>query len=135
MDFNAQETTRRAAIVGSIAACATGCSTYGKKKDEEAATGESVIGKVSEVPVGSAKIFESAKVIVGQATAGVYVAHTAVCTHQGCTIDKVDGTKVACPCHGSQFNWSDGSVAKAPATQPLKEIKIKIVGGDIVLVP
>jgi nitrite reductase/ring-hydroxylating ferredoxin subunit len=71
--------------------------------------------------------------VILAAADGTVVGHSAVCTHQGCTINKVDGTKVACPCHGSQFNWADGSVAHAPATKPLKELKVKIVGTDIVL--
>jgi Rieske Fe-S protein len=41
-----------------------------------------------------------------------------------------DGT-IGCPCHGSKFSISDGSVVNGPATTPLARISIKVQGSSI----
>ncbi|GAA3199585.1 Rieske (2Fe-2S) protein [Actinocorallia longicatena] len=129
------ETERRAVlaagVVGAVGA-ASGCAVYGKKT---AATAETVLGKVADVPVGGSKIFTKEKVIVSQPTAGTFTALSAICTHQGCPVDKIEGTKVTCPCHGSAFNLADGSVARSPATAPLAPAKVKVSGEDLILLP
>lgn len=48
----------------------------------------------------------------------VYSAH---CTHLGCKIDKLEGDRFVCPCHGSQYDLQ-GKVLKGPAYKNLKEI-------------
>ncbi|WP_306602117.1 Rieske (2Fe-2S) protein [Geothrix sp. 21YS21S-2] len=48
---------------------------------------------------------------------GIY-AMTAICTHQGCTVDLPAGTKITCPCHGSQYDLSGGNLL-GPAVNPL----------------
>ena len=48
------------------------------------------------------------------------VALSALCTHQGCSMD-FDSSRslVTCPCHGSEFSEA-GAVVQGPATRPLK---------------
>ena len=48
----------------------------------------------------------------------VYSAH---CTHLGCKIDKLEGDRFVCPCHGSQYDLN-GKVVKGPAYKNLKEM-------------
>src|SRR5262249_34581791 len=48
----------------------------------------------SDVPVGSAKIFADRKVIVAQPSAGEFKAFSAVCTHAGCVVNKIQGDTV-----------------------------------------
>ena len=51
-----------------------------------------------------------------------------VCTHQQCDLGLagvVVGERLACTCHGSQFN-ADGSVAMAPAEAPLRSYPTEI---------
>ena len=64
------------------------------------------------VPVGGTAY------VVAQPTAGNYVAHSAICPHQGCLCNAVQSGKAICPCHGSEFNVQTGAVEKGPAKGP-----------------
>lgn len=44
------------------------------------------------------------------------------CTHLGCRINRLEGEKLICPCHGSAYNLK-GEPLKGPAVKPLKELK------------
>ncbi|HKK41596.1 MAG TPA: ubiquinol-cytochrome c reductase iron-sulfur subunit [Bacteroidales bacterium] len=52
----------------------------------------------------------------------VFSAH---CTHLGCLINKKEGDRLICPCHGSEYNL-DGKVIKGPAWKGLVIIPFKI---------
>src|ERR687890_741378 len=68
----------------------------------------------------------------GDSGGGDFVAYSAVCTHQACTVAYQDGN-LACPCHGSTFDPANGaSVVTGPATRPLPEIPVKVEGGEVV---
>ncbi|MER5764818.1 Rieske (2Fe-2S) protein [Streptomyces sp. NPDC002082] len=82
--------------------------------------------KASEVPVGGGTVLKDQKLVVTQPTAGSFRCFTAVCTHQGCLVNKVEAGTIDCPCHGSKFKDTDGAVAKGPATKPLEEKKITV---------
>jgi len=135
-----------AAGLGAVASIVAACTTYGKKPE---ASGESsaastaapsapgapapaanVIAKTSDVAVGSGLIVD--KVVVTQPTAGNFKGFSAICTHAGCTVNKVADGTIDCPCHGSKFNL-DGSVAKGPATAPLEPQAVTVQGDSIVL--
>ncbi|MCX4777444.1 Rieske (2Fe-2S) protein [Streptomyces sp. NBC_01264] len=82
--------------------------------------------KSLEVPVGGGTVLKAEKLVVTQPTAGDFRCFTAVCPHQGCLVSKVEAGTIDCPCHGSKFNATDGSVIKGPATKPLEEKKITV---------
>jgi Rieske Fe-S protein len=97
------------------------------------ASASGTLGKTSEVPVGGAKIFKGKQVMVSQESKGDFKAFSTICTHQGCAIVKVDGDEIECGCHFSRFRIADGSVAKGPATKPLKKLDVTVKGDNLTL--
>ncbi|MER7467614.1 Rieske (2Fe-2S) protein [Streptomyces sp. NPDC097981] len=96
-------------------------------------TGKALL-KSSAVPVGGGTVLKDEKLVVTQPTAGSFRCFTAVCTHQGCIVNKVENGTIDCPCHGSKYQIADGAVAHGPATRPLAEKKITVApDGDISL--
>ncbi|HET7481039.1 MAG TPA: Rieske (2Fe-2S) protein [Rubrobacteraceae bacterium] len=92
------------------------------------------IASESEVATGSAKSFKNSgqPAVLVHLDSGDFVAYSAVCTHQGCTV-AYKGGQLACPCHGSIFDPANGgSVVNGPAQQPLPEIPVKVEGGQVV---
>ncbi|MFF1509335.1 Rieske (2Fe-2S) protein [Streptomyces sp. NPDC058326] len=87
----------------------------------------------SEIPVGGGMVFAKEKVVVTQPAAGEFKAFSAICTHQGCTVNKVADGTIDCPCHGSKFRIADGAVANGPATRPLPAERITVSGDTITL--
>jgi Rieske Fe-S protein len=146
--------SRRAVLAAPCAAGAAallaGCSTYGASDPPPARpaatgappappTGAGTIGaagaalaKVSDIPVGGGKIFEDRQVVLTQPQPGTIKAFSAICTHQGCAVTKVDGT-IECPCHNSKFSITDGSVASGPAPRGLPSVPVKVDGDAITL--
>ena len=94
--------------------------------------------KVADIPVGGGKVYGNLNVVVTQPTAGDIKAFDATCTHMGCQVGGVSGGRITCPCHGSQFNITDGSVAMGPNTgQPLTRGLAKLtltVNGDSITI-
>jgi Rieske Fe-S protein len=86
----------------------------------------------SDVPVGGGKILPGKKIVITQPRAGSFEAFTAVCTHQGCTVSSVSDGTINCPCHGSRFSVTNGSVVNGPAASPLAPVSIKVQGTSIV---
>jgi Rieske Fe-S protein len=91
------------------------------------------LGSTSDVPVGGGKIFSDANVVVTQPTAGTFKAFSTTCTHQGCKVSKVEGGRIKCPCHGSQYSIADGSVEAGPAPRPLPAAPVTVSGTNLVL--
>jgi nitrite reductase/ring-hydroxylating ferredoxin subunit len=96
-------------------------------------TGAGSAIKVSDIPVGGGKIFEAEKIVVTQPTAGTFKAFSAACTHQGCLVTTVESGKIGCPCHGSEFHVTDGSVANGPATKALPAKKVTNNAGTLTI--
>ena len=96
--------------------------------------GGTELGPTSEVPVGSARFFESEKVLVAQPTEGEFTAFSSVCTPQGCAVSKIDDDVMVCPCHGSEFSIEDGSVEQGPAEKPLEAREVRVDGDTLFLV-
>jgi Rieske Fe-S protein len=93
-----------------------------------------VIAKVADIPVGGSKSARGPngeKLLLAQPTAGTVVAFSAICTHQGCTVE-ADGKQLACPCHGSVYDAFTGKNISGPAPAPLHPFAVKVSGGDVV---
>jgi Rieske Fe-S protein len=131
--------------LGLVTAVVAACSTSGNKPEATSESGATTaapasgapgapaanaIAKTADVPVGSGVIVD--KVVVTQPTAGVFKGFSAICTHAGCTVNKVTDGTIDCPCHGSKYNL-DGSVANGPATKPLAVENVTVQGDSIVL--
>ena len=100
----------------------------------EAKAGGAAIAGESEVAPGSAVSFKDSgnPAVLVHLKNGDFVAYSAVCTHQGCTV-KYKGGQLACPCHGSVFDPAKGAeVVAGPAPSPLPEIPVKVEGGEVV---
>ena len=89
------------------------------------------LARTADIPVGGGTVFAERKVVVTQPEAGEFKAFSAVCTHQGCTVGKVADGTIDCPCHGSKYRITDGSVAAGPASRPLPAERI-IVSSDTI---
>jgi cytochrome b6-f complex iron-sulfur subunit len=90
---------------------------------------------VSSIPVGSGTLVQgpNGPVLLVQPTAGVVKAYSAVCPHQGVTVNPpVDGT-ITCPGHGSQFNASTGALERGPAQTGLTPVSTRVVNGAVQL--
>lgn len=101
---------------------------------ESATTTSGAIASESEVAPGSAKKFKDGgkDAVLVRLDSGDFVAYSAVCTHQQCTVAYKNG-QLACPCHGSIFDAANGgAVTNGPANRPLPEIPIKVEGGNVV---
>ncbi len=142
-----KQTTRRALLAGAgVAGIAmlTGCAVYGAQTAApppprpgggggggDGEGGGAEVAKVSDVPVGGGTIVPGQQIVVTQPAAGTFACFSAICTHAGCTVADVSGGTINCPCHGSRFNITDGSVAGGPARSPLAPVPIAVDGDTI----
>lgn len=99
------------------------------------AQGGEPIASEADVAVGSAVQFTDGDSgedgVLVHLESGDFVAYSAVCTHQGCTVQYMDGD-LLCPCHGSVFDPADGAAVKnGPANQPLPEIPVEVRDGGV----
>lgn len=130
--------------ISSVAAIALAGAAVGKFLPKIApastsAAGNSVSKKIIEdasFKVGETYNFEAkagTPAVLFRTKAGVF-AYSAVCTHQGCTVQFNPASKnLQCPCHGAVFDPFNGAkVVAGPTNQPLAKIKVATVGTWIV---
>lgn len=97
--------------------------------DIEAAIGEAITGK--QVPVGHAKFFPDAAVVLTHPSAGHYVVLSSTCTHQRARISRLVDGKLACPLHGSRFDPATGEPVAGPAQEALPHAEVTVSGDSV----
>jgi Rieske Fe-S protein len=129
-----------AGAVGLVAACGGGndstssaATTSGSSPSTPSSSPPAGgLAKTAEIPVGGGVVLEAKKVVVTQPAAGTFKAFTATCTHASCIVASVANGLITCPCHGSQYSATDGSVKRGPATGALTAIAVKVEGDSVV---
>ena len=128
-------------------ATTTACATYGQRPGDSppaaappaaaapggAAAPAAALAKTADIPVGGGIVLPEQQLVVTQPTAGQFKGFSAICTHQGCTVNSVADGAIHCPCHGSSFAVADGSVVTGPARKPLPAKAIKVDGTSVTL--
>jgi Rieske Fe-S protein len=141
-----RELSRRSALQGSAAVVVGAAVGYGVTRNSAAAkstrgttaanaygpdtgaSGKKLVA-VADIPAGGGKIVGD--VVVTKDSAGQVHAFSAVCTHQGCTVDRVANGTINCPCHASRFDATTGKVVGGPAPRPLPTIAVTIQDGQV----
>jgi thiosulfate dehydrogenase [quinone] large subunit len=96
------------------------------------------LGASTQLPPGQGATYPDPKsgnpdIVIRQSN-GTLVAHSAVCTHAGCTVG-YQGGQIVCPCHGAVYDAQTGAVISGPAPTPLAPAKVIEHGGEIYAVP
>jgi len=91
------------------------------------------VAATDDIPVGGGRVFPELRVVVTQPSAGEFRGFGIVCTHDQCELNSVAGGTINCPCHGSRFALTDGSVVRGPALTGLRKEKLAVDGGRILL--
>ncbi|MEW1723441.1 Rieske (2Fe-2S) protein [Streptomyces sp. NPDC093109] len=142
---NARIVTRRTVVAAAgaaglgaaLVACGSDDSS-GSSSDNSAGSSSggssgTVLAKTTDIPEGGGVVFGDQGVVVTQPQAGEFKAFSSVCTHSGCAVKGIADGVINCPCHGSKFSATDGSVQAGPATTPLPAKTIKVSGTEISL--
>jgi nitrite reductase/ring-hydroxylating ferredoxin subunit len=97
------------------------------------------IAEVSEVPVGSVRLFtypgpHDPCILVRTATDRFY-AYSQKCTHLSCAVycEAAKGT-LECPCHNGRFALEDGRVLAGPPPRPLPRILVERRGDAVIAI-
>ncbi|MDQ4116850.1 MAG: Rieske (2Fe-2S) protein [Actinomycetota bacterium] len=123
--------------MGVVAACGSGGSggsggAGAPSSDLPEGAPGTVLGPVSDVPVGGGAVFAAQQVVVTQPAPGHYQGLSSVCPHQGCSVNAVRDGQVICPCHDSRFGL-DGAVLQGPAESPLARRAVTVQGQNVTL--
>jgi len=84
--------------------------------------------------VGNAALVQASntQLLVARTAQDAFVALTAICTHQTCTITGVASQQYVCPCHGSTFDFT-GKVLGGPAPVSLHQYATQFTNGVLTI--
>jgi Rieske Fe-S protein len=140
----ARSIDRRTALAGAVAlagaaglaACSSSSPTSGTNGGSKStpAGGPVSLTKLDTIPVGNcvSATLDGQPIIVSRPTATTAACFSAICTHMGCTVMPA-GTELHCPCHGSVYSATTGTVLGGPAPRPLPKIPVDVTNGEVVV--
>jgi Rieske Fe-S protein len=117
----------RTSAAARTAGTASAANAYGPPT----ASSGHLLARLDQVPAGGGVVVGKDAVVVTRTASGDVHAFSAVCTHQGCTVNHVGGGTIDCPCHGSRFDAQTGAVRAGPATRPLAPVAVSVRDGGI----
>ncbi|MCC2593363.1 Rieske (2Fe-2S) protein [Tessaracoccus sp. OS52] len=126
-------TRREVLITGAAIATSLLASGCAATESRQAAPDSAIEVDKSQVPVGGGIVLADPKIVVTQPVEGTFLAFSAVCTHQGCTVRDVKPEGINCACHGSVFDTGDGSPIAGPASEPLQSLSVEDSGNKLIV--
>ena len=119
-----------------LTVAAVGLGRLFPKKSAAVSTGPQNIVENTSLSIGETFNFTSKSgtpAVLFKSKTGVY-AYSAVCTHEGCTVQYNPASKnLQCGCHGAVFDpGKGGTVVTGPTNKPLPKIKVAVAGSWIV---
>ena len=116
-----------------LAACSTGGGSGNAAANGPEFPKNTAVASLSDIPVGGtlSATVEGKPLLLAQPTEGKVVCFSAICTHQGCTVDAA-AKDFECPCHGSTYAAATGAVTNGPAVHPLAKVKVTVSGDSVV---
>lgn len=95
-----------------------------------------VVGKVADIHPGEMRaVTVDGTAIAVANVGGRFYAFDDTCTHEACSLADgfLEGTVVTCPCHGAEFDVTDGHVVAPPAPAPVSCYPVRVEGDRIVV--
>jgi nitrite reductase/ring-hydroxylating ferredoxin subunit len=92
----------------------------------------------SEVPNGETRIFYSSdsrakgKGFIVTREKNALIVFDVNCTHETCPVE-IEGQRLVCNCHNSNFNKLSGAPESGPASEPLKSYLVREAAGRILI--
>jgi len=84
--------------------------------------------------VGGAALVQSGSgnFLVSRTGQDAFVALTAICTHEQCTVTGFQSSRYVCPCHGSQYSTT-GAVVQGPASRALQQFATRFANNVLTI--
>jgi Rieske Fe-S protein len=91
------------------------------------------VAPTGDIPIGGGRVYPDLRVVVTQPAPGEFRGFGIVCTHDSCELNAVKNGTINCPCHGSRYAITDGSVVRGPARTGLRKEKVAVQDDQVVL--
>jgi nitrite reductase/ring-hydroxylating ferredoxin subunit len=78
-------------------------------------------------------IIDGREIALARLPDGTWVAFDDTCTHEECPLSEGDleGERIVCYCHGSEFDLRSGEVLEGPAEDPLSIYPVRVEDGEL----
>lgn len=89
--------------------------------------------KTTDVRVGGMRSVTVAgrPLLITQPRRGTFRAFDATCTHEGCLVTQLVGTRLVCGCHGAKFDSNTGAAAGGPVVRGLTTIRVSVAKNQV----
>ncbi len=122
---------RRMLLAAAGALSALGLSAVATRAEAAAKTYNAC--KTTDVRVGGMRSVTVAgrPLLITQPRRGTFRAFDATCTHEGCLVTQLVGTRLVCGCHGAKFDSNTGAAAGGPVVRGLTKIRVSVAKNQV----
>ncbi len=91
------------------------------------------VGPAQGRPARDSAVIGGREIALVRLPDGAWVAFDDTCTHEECPLSEGDleGERIVCYCHGSEFDVRTGEVLKGPAEDPLSLYPVRVEDGEL----